>query len=270
MHDPIRHAIEHIFYHIPKEILIETFIPKHVQNPNAIDFYIERNVITKVLNDCNLGAGKIKKIVLTTDYLEDTTIPMPYSILSAATIGVYRIPPEMREYRDISSVIEIGYPYSAAGFTNLNYPAVRSDGQTAMGKGRDMLSSHSWANTNNPPRPILLSGDLIRLDPPQFNHIDYLLTCILKFDKNFTNLNVNAIMPLSELILCATKIFIFNHLVLKIDQARISGGQELGRFREIVDEYANEHERYPELLLAFRGGDTLDTEKLGELISGMF
>lgn len=270
MHDAVQVVLRHVFSRIPKPILQEAFIPKEVDVPNTIDHYIDLFVISKVLQDCNLYAGKMKRILLTQDYLEPVQVPIPYSSLAAATIGVYRIPPEQREYRDISHVHSLTYPYSASGYTSVSYPSNAGEGITMASKAADVIGSHNYANVSITPRPILLAGDLVRFDPPTLAHIDYILVCTLKYDTNFTNLNPSAIMPLAELVLCATKIFIYNELVLQIDKARIIEGFEQGRFKEIVDSYYDETTRYEELLLSFRGAANLDPEYAMALIGASF
>jgi hypothetical protein len=245
MHDPIKYVLSHIFQNIPHEILTEAFIPKNKQIVNTVDYYIQQDIIEKkVLLDCNLFAGKKKNILLTQEMLEMTNLPVNYSILSSANIGLYRIPPHAREYTDLSHVIELRYPYSASGYAGVNFPAMANFGQTVTSKGMDILNSHTFANTDNPPRPVLLTNNLVKLDPPQFNHIDYLLVCILKYNNRFTNLNPDAIRPLAELALSATKAYIYNKLIIYLNKVAIEGGQEIGRFKEMVEKYESEAERY--------------------------
>ncbi|MOA51142.1 hypothetical protein D3C78_1742520 [compost metagenome] len=42
----------------------------------------------------------------------------------------------------------------------------------------------------------------------------------------------------------ATKAYIFTNIALPMDQAELSGGMALGRFKEIVDGYADAYEQY--------------------------
>jgi hypothetical protein len=271
MFNAINYILSYVFNNIPEPILVEAFLPKSGATPNSLDYYIRKDVIEKrVLPDCNLYGGKRKYILLTSDMLEKVDMPAKYSLVSAASIGVYRIPPEIREYRELSHAIELRFPYSASGYATANFPAMISHGQTLTSKANDILDSHTYAHAANPPQPILLNGDLVQLDPPQFSHIDYLLVCTLKYDKNFTNINPDAITPLSELVLSATKNYIYNKLTLQIDRGFLVGGQEFGKFKEIVERYENEQERYKELMLEFRGGATLDRAIFRDVVQGMF
>lgn len=271
MHDVKRHVLSHIFHNIPKSILETAFVPKGGGPKNSLDFYIWKTVIEKrVLPDCNLFAGKKKHILLTQDMLEKVNLPRDYTMMNSSDIGVFRIPPEKREYRDISHVIEVRYPYSASGYNSVNFPTNSNHGHTVLSKANQVLNSHTHAHNEAPPRPVLLSNNLVKLDPPQFNHLDYLLVCMLKYDNNFTNLNPDSIMPLKELALSATKAYIYNELVLKIAHVSMLHGQEFGSFREKVEQYESENERYEELLREFRGGATLDDEVITDLISGIF
>jgi len=271
MQNVIQKLLSHVYHNIPREILQEAFIPKNDDNSLSLDTYIEQIVITqRVLLDCNLFAGKKKRLLLQHDFLEKVKTPKVYSTLAAGYTGVYRIPPEEREYRDIAYVIELLYPFSASGYNHITIPPTNAYGMSATSKTMDVLNSHTYGNVANPPRPILLAGDLIKLDPPQLTHIDWILVCALKYDKEFTSLNNDAIYPLSELVLCATKSYIYNTLILKIDKAYITQGQELGRFREIIERYESEHEKYKELLDKFRGTATLDREIISDMVAMMF
>lgn len=271
MYDPIKQLLSTIFASIPKAILEEAFLPKSVPIKNTLDYYIhEKIIIGRVLDDCNLYAGKRKRILLQHKHLERVTTPDVYSTLNSAHVGVYRIPPEDREYRDISHVIELLYPFSASGFTSINYPSNTRGGITVSTMAADVIGSQTYEDVSNPPRAILLSGDLIKLDPPQLAHIDWIMVALLKYDENFTNLNVDAIRPLCKLAVAATKAYIHNELLIRMDEAYLVGGQEMVTFKAIIERYEDQNEVYDELLTAFRGGATLDPDEFADIVGFMF
>ena len=117
------------------------------------------------------------------------------------------------------------------------------------------------------PTPILKEGHLVYIYPPQSAHIDWILVCRLAYDDEFSNLNDSAVYSLMQLIECATKAYVYNTLVLKIDAAKLEGGYEFGKFKEIVESYADQNEKYDELLLNFRGGALLDPERIARVIT---
>lgn len=271
MNNTVKYVLQHILHNVPEAILREAFIPKDVKVPNTIDFYINDKIIAgRCLDACNLYSGKKKRILLKTEYLEKVAVPDHYSVLNAAAVGVYRIPPEHREHRDISHVLELLYPYSATGFTNINYPSMIHSGNTVGDTASDVIKSHTNEDVYARPRPILLAGDLIKLEPPQLSHIDWMMEVLLKFDEDFTNMNQSAIAELSKLALSATKAYVYNELILKINEVFLVGGQEQTTFRDIVQSYEGENERFDELVKDVRGAMSADPELLSDMLSHMF
>jgi len=271
MNNTVKYVIEHILANIPRPILQEAFLPKEVRVPNTIDFYINDKILEgRVLNSCNLFGGKKKRILLGPKNLEQVTVPETYSSLSSTTIGIYRVPAVDREHREISHVIELLYPYSSSGFSNINYPSQMAGGRTVGDMAKDVLGSHTDENTFVPPTPLLLSGDMIKLEPPQLAHIDWMAVVLLKYDKDFTNMNQSGIKALANLSLCATKAYIYNELILRIDSAFLAGGQELTTFKEIVQKYEDENEKFDDYLLAVRGAMSADPELISEMLRFLF
>ena len=76
-----------------------------------------------------------------------------------------------------------------------------------------------------------------------------LLRCLLANDENFSHLQIRSIPYFTRLCELATKAYIYNEYTIKMDKGRIEGGAEIGRFREIVDGYADAEEMYQEYLL---------------------
>jgi len=265
--DNVTSAIfRHVYANVPNVILKEAFIPKDTRLPNTLDFYIRDKVILgRVLPDCNIFGGKLAKLILEPEYIEYTD---PTDVMMASqTImsGVYRIPPDKREHRNISHVIDLTYPYASNDFRSIT-----SSARTVGALGIDLVRSYTYEDTYVIPRAILLSGDLIKLLPLQVTHISWVANVQLEYDEYFTNLNRSAIFPLMELVLVAVQAHIYNELIIKIDNAYIVGGQELTTIKEQVERYADANEKYQEKLLSFRGGQALDPEVLAETLKMMF
>ena len=72
------------------------------------------------------------------------------------------------------------------------------------------------------------------------------------FRRTFTNFfseNLNNISPRSweafaKLCVLAVKAFIYNELLIEIDQAYLQGGQELGAFKNYVDGLSDANDMY--------------------------
>ena len=273
MTDVIQYAIQYLYDRIPSEILQLTFstnngIPyNHIR---SIDDAIDQQVIQRrVIKDCSLVSGKIKYITLLSQYLE---IPKPDNFALTNMLGqfsIYRIPPEAREGCPISSVMSLSYPArnSAAMFPNqqnADCPYV-----TMNQMANEVLQSQTMSNSRPTPTPELVGSNIIRLIPSQFVHLDWVVACKLAFDGNMTNATHSSILPFAKLVLYATQMYIYNDLIVKLDQGFIQGGAEIGAIKNIIESYQDANEKYDEELLHFRGGATLDTKNKMIILSHM-
>ena len=266
--NPIQYVITRVSNTIPKPILVEAFEPdKHYV---TLDERIREEVIIgRVLPDCNLYAGKQARIVLRDNWIENTIIPFNLGLISAGNYSAYRIPPQYRDNRKIVAVIGLDYPpmyYSGDMMLNfgMNQAGV-SSGDLACAA----LNSISSRGLTYKPTPILRENNMVIVYPPQSTHIDWVLTCRLEYDEQFTNMEPSSIGPFVDLMECAIKAYIYNQLVLKIDSLRVEGGYEMNKFREIVESYADQNDKYQELIMNFRGGAILDPERIGRIIAHM-
>lgn len=269
MQDPIQLALQRIYFKIPREILDATFTPMIRQM--TLDMCIINDVIhSVVLPDCNNGGGKLTKIPLTIQNAICLDPPIPYSLGVSNTWSVYRILPHARENRSINAAISIRIPYSLAG------NGIGDQSIAGMGTGRHLsdmaclaLNSHTHTDHIATPTPILLAGDVVKLNPPQLSHLDWILECRIAYDENFTNMDVNIIPTFGELVVAAVKAFIYNKMIFAIDRTYLSGGQELGIFKQIVESYADQYDRYEELIKQFNSISVLEPERIRTLITYM-
>jgi hypothetical protein len=262
MDNTINKVLKTIYHNIPIEILEVTFGNNEPFNNITLDESIIRTIIEgRILDDVNVGCGKKKEIILKANYLRfySNGTTSPWNDNCRADAAIYVVPPEAREHRNISSVVSIKW-------TNRTFNIFPYGGTTTTSLARDALYTNTRRDMEYLPRPILLDNNIIRLDPPTFIYSDITLVCFLEYDKYFTNISDNAIKSLCNLILSATKAYIYNTLYIKMNRTSVMGGHEIGAFREIVETYSGEWERYDELLKKFRGSSSLDTETIVDII----
>lgn len=271
MANPIEACLRRIFHTIPEDILNLAFKPK--QN-DTLDHLIHENVIhDRILFDCNLVGGKYKTIQLDPSWIEPAALPNSVVFNNSTAFNIYRVPAEAREHRNISSVIELRHLYMSPYLGTMNTGIPGMGGNSAGALACQALEAQTRSTSVPLPTPILVSGHQVKLihtTMPQIQEIPWILMCRLNYDAEFTNLNGQGILPLVELTLCAVKAYIYNELVLKIDNAFISGGQALGKLKDIVESYADQNDRYLELLREFNGGAVaLDVESRRRRIMDM-
>lgn len=264
MFNVLRKLISDIRLEIPSTILNLAFNPNN--KPVSIDnLIIEQIIHNKILLDTNLVAGVTKEIVLIPKYHEYMEHSRDSQFLNFGRYSLYRIPPEVREYRNITKIVKIDYP----GNLYEDIEQLSMGGATLNKLSKAVLQSHTLSHRINTPTADVEAGDLIKIIPGSNSHIDFLLTCRLEYDLNFSTLNASAILALSDLVLCATKTYIYVNLITEIDQGRIIHGGEHGVIRDIVTRYENENEKYVELLKKFHGNSLLSTKSKKQLIHYM-
>lgn len=271
MENAIDLALRNINHNIPLEILEVAF--ENDQRGISIEDCIHEDVIVnRILHDANIVAGKIKTIVLDPMWIKKSALPVGYMIPNTESYSIYNIPPEARENRPIASIISIRYPFSLYVGNQMPSGALTNSVtmQTVGSLACQVLDSQSGGNSAVMPIPHLVSGHQIKLTPVttvMTMNYTWELNCRLSYDKEFTNLTQDALIPFADLALCATKAFIYNKLVLKADKFYTTAGYEWGRMKEIVDSYAQEAERYIELRKEFSGGaNQLDLEGTYQVI----
>lgn len=265
MKNTINNILRHLYGLIPKEILELTFEPQ--KNNRTLDSMIKEIIIVdKVLYHCNLFHGKSTKIALKEDYLkniDDSTIFSP----TPGDYSVYRIPPEAREYRAITVVIDLAYPSSLA--LNSSYPYSFLSGRSVANGIDEALSSFTHTPSFISPTPILLDGDqgIIRLTPPMSMHTDWILSCYLAHDKDFTNIGTNMIMPISDMTVYGCQAYIYNHMIVKLNQGYLQGGLQLEAVKNIIEGYADSYEKFETALTRYRGASVYSKESLIDFLS---
>jgi len=239
--NPIAKALDNIKYTIPIAILKEAFTDSHSRwrNPNlSIDDCIATKVIRpRVLLDCNLVGGTTVNISL------DGIAP---EIVDQFTT-IYSIPPDRTAGKTILSVLSLGYMPYQANFNmmsgNLAYAtptSMNSVTQAAQRIGDSYSAMPVLANAQTE----LVGHNVIMVREQHKISSTYYIRCILANSDNMGNISPRSILAFAKLCELAVKSYIYNQLIIRIDQSFLQGGQELGAFKNIVESYADAEEMY--------------------------
>lgn len=241
--NPLIRAVDIVKFTIPMQILTEVFQKKTYRwrdTPISIDEQILNQVIkSRVLVDCNLVGGA--EVLIPLDGLPGEFVNM-YEV-------IYRIPKDRTDGRSIVSVLSVGYGSTSllayvggsTGFKQGSVTPVTLAGQ-AMADAMSPAPSVSTARVQLIGENTIMVKDTA---PPVAN---IYLRCILAHDENMSHIQLRSIPSFTQLVILAVKSFIFNELAIKMDAAYLSGGQVLGRFKEIVDSYADAEQQYSDYL----------------------
>jgi len=258
-------ALTEVHFQIPYKLLQLAFMRNTKQFNLSMDEEIMAQVISpRVIKHCNLVGGKYKEIILRTEFWEPIQLEKAALVSNIGQYSVYRIPPEEREGLPLIDVTEVEWPGVQNGY-GLPYSGYYS-GNSVANAARKMLDSQTFRST--PPKPTVevLSGDLIRLNPSQHNHMQWVLTCRLAYDDNFMNMEPSAAKVFAELCVEAVKSYIYNTIVIAMDQAYIEAGAELGVVKSTIEEYKESEARFKELLEKFAGMAKYDNLYLKKLM----
>jgi hypothetical protein len=271
-HQALTRAFSHIYTTIPRELLALAF-PVAPYSSDSIDEQIRKIIIRgRVLIDVNTSpaGGRPAKIPLLSTYLENTDELKIRWIGPGLSGDLYRIPESAREGREILAVERLDFAYANTNHDGMSPLAYGYSGNNIINSADMMLRSRTLENANTTPTPILREGNIVQVSP-RFMTDGLLLFCRLAYDDEFTNMPQGCYEALTELIVCAVKQYIHTQLIIKIDQAQVHAGAQIGRIRELVDRYEQEgsQERYSEILQRLKGGAIMDPETLKRLFTMM-
>lgn len=241
--NPILKALDEVKYRIPEPILKETFKEQNYnwrKTPVSIDEQITNKVIrSRVMVDCNLTGGTEALIPLE---------GLSPEIIDSVT-AVYHIPKDRTQNRTILSAKSVGYmsfglAYTTAGLGTVN-PYTVND---VLSAGNAVMNSFSSTPPVSTAKVQLIAENTIMIR--DINHIvsNNYLRAIVANDENMNHLQMRSIPAFCKLVELAVKSYIYNTLVIRMDQAYLSGGQELGSFKNMVENYADAEQMYQDYL----------------------
>ncbi len=232
----IQKAIDHIRFVIPKQILETVFIQRDQalrQQPRSIDHYILNEVIRpRVLVDCNLIGGAEIFVSL---------MGIPVERINQYT-SVYRIPKERTGGRSIISVLNVTFSDPTA---TSNYgTATGCQSTELLTTGQAMIDAMGTIPITSTAQCQLVGENTVMVRDTVLLPANIYLRCLVANDSNMSHLQIRSYRAFYKLVEYAVKAYIYNEYVIPMDIGELYGGQNLGRFKEIVDSYADAEELY--------------------------
>ena len=265
----LTYVLTHIFNNIPPQILDEAFIPG-LAGRTVDDAILSKVIYSRVLLDTNLVATRMTQILLMPEWTKNTFDGFFDTFASMTYNSVFlQIPEEAREHRNIASVIRVldatqqmspTTDGALGGYTNY--------GNTVSALSEAMVASRTLNGAAYLPRVTYEGNNFIKIygNYPNSYIGGLTLECTLEYNTEFDNADTNVIYHLRELALCAVKAYIYNNLIVKIDQGEVSAGMELGIFKEIVQSYSTANDDYHTKLMNVRGAQIMDANTLADHI----
>lgn len=233
--NPIQKAIAEVKFRIPLDILNAAFLPRQFGQrplPVNLDTRIRQEIIEKrVRVDCDLTGGVQVQVPLgglTAEYLD------AYNL-------IYRVPKYLTQNRAITRVLSLAVGYgSVTGTTNMGL-----EGSSPL------LDAASGVLASASPLPIVSTAYLELIaentvlvsDTMQFP-TNAFLRCMVENDAEFSTMKSGTFLKFAKLVELATKAHIYNALIIPIGQGQLVGGMDLGKFKEIVEGFADSNDNY--------------------------
>jgi hypothetical protein len=234
--NPMVKALDEIKFEIPPQILKAYFEKADFYlctSPVNMDTRIREQVLdARVLVDMDIMGGTEVYIPLSS--------PVRFEQIDQFTV-MYQIPDELTQNRPIRQIYSVHFGilgYSQASGV-LRYPESALGGE--MRKVLDSAlrtppASTSYINLINHNTFIV-----------KYSYLPYsaaFIRCRLGNDEALNFIRPQSIPDFAELCVLATKAYIYNQYRIAIGQAYLSGGQELGEFKDAVMEYSDANEQY--------------------------
>lgn len=242
----IQYALNNLRFKIPNELLEAAFAQNNLSNYtnafhtdtgfNSIEANIRSEVIEARVNiDISLKGAMQVAIDLSR---------CPYTTHNTYT-RVYTIPPEQLGGRPIISVQSISYSSMVINLANHSY---NSAGGTLFNATMDLyrtVSSMPISGTANLQR--IGTNTVLVTDHALINTDNMYMLLTVAHDENLNAINPGLYPLYAELVEFAVKAHIYNKLAIVVGQDYLKGGFTLGKFKEILDNYADANEMYSQI-----------------------
>jgi hypothetical protein len=241
----IQHTLNELKHLIPMPILREAFQNDLIRRETwgrrnapvvSIDHVIRDKVIEgRVLPGINLISGQrelVSLVGLVQEQQDDWSL-------------VITIPKNRTNNRSITAVYAMvtGTPTGAlGGSVSMQFGAASSlvDSMRAVKQSREAMPLMSDSNLQIIGDNMILIRSPLRLAGTMY------LDCQLENDSTLSHIPPAAWRHFKKLCEFAVKAYIYNNIVIPMDEAQIAGGMSIGRFKEIVDSYSDANELYEE------------------------
>ena len=228
--------LSEVHYRIPRQILDAVFIDRNIHwrdTPPSIDDQIMALVIRpRVLVDCDLVGGIEAFINLN---------GVPFQRSDDYT-SVYRIPKKLTNNRSINSVLNITF----SDPSKISSYGVAAGQQNTMmlQLGSAVMDAHGSIPVTSTAKVQLIGENVVMVRDTVILPANIYLRCILANDENMSHIQLRSYPQFAELGVLAVKAYIYNEYSIQMDIGQLLGGMAIGKFKEIVDSYADSDELY--------------------------
>lgn len=260
----IQFSIAELKYRLPMQILNAAYKPDY-QYPNMPLFNLDESIRLGTINHRVMSiANKLggQHVAISLQGLR----PQYADFYSA----VYEIPDDRLAGREIMTPLQVGYlPVGFMQQSNFGYNALGCNNQATVGAAAALYDNYAnvppIANANL--RMVAKNTVLVALQSPITQ--SFFLRCLVANDPELNNIHPRSHIAFAKLVELAVKSYAYNKLVIEIGETQLHGGQDLGIFRDKLNEYSEAEQLFQEYLPTWQKvaimNDTVQARRLMRL-----
>lgn len=238
--DCVRYALTNVKRIIPMDILRTVFTPLvngyRDAMPDLDEQLMSLVIRPHVLVDCNLVGGT--EVFIPLDGL-------PVYRQNDYT-SIYRIPKEKTQGRSIMSVMNITFsdPTKVS-----SYGVAAGDQNTFMLQGAQaVMDAMGSMPVTSTALVQLIAENTVMVRDTIVLPANIYLRAVLANDENMSHIQLRSFRAFAKLVEYAVKSYVYNQYIIPMDKGQLFGGQNIGRFKEVIDSWADSEELYQTFL----------------------
>lgn len=252
MSTAIKYALNDVHQRIPREILNTVFTPStkygisRLQFTNiSVDTVIRNEVIERRIRP-DIDTYGVQEETISLDGLERETVEE-----NITPSFVVHIPKSRTGDRSITQVLSavvnpLGFGLGSNRMSAFSQNNGGCKPSQFLQIAQELVNSNGSAMINQTIDVSLIGENTVLIRGTGAHQGKLGLRCLLTSDSEFSNLKRSSWRIFSELVVLATKAYIYNNYIIQMDQNELIGGSPIGMFKTIVEGYSDADQMYLE------------------------
>lgn len=247
--DAVSYCVSKVRQHIPRQLLDEAFKPQRYDPIRSVRRY--DNVLSQSIDD--LIRTKIVEgmVGLDLDQFGGTEDLLPIHMAERIPYDpwnvIFRFNKSDLGGRNIIKVHEISYGYNL-GFGVGGYGEQTRTKDMLTSVARDVSRATVGVESTGSAYIELIGPNTILVNDINIISGYSTIRCTLGYSKIFNEIKPIYRKDLADLVVVAAKAYIYNTLVIDVDEGVIRSGKTIGAFKQILDKYEDAMQIYDEML----------------------